>query len=132
MADPIEIIQTVISVSMQVYGVVKSIKDAPQELRLLDREVTRVLPILEYLFKILGERAGDRDGEREERALQILCDEARELVEKVHGWCMKINENGAYGLRKRDWPRWISKRSDRQELANRFRNLYLTISVYLS
>ena len=54
MADPIEIIQTAISVSKEVCGAIKSIKDAPDELKALDVEVSRMPPILEHLYTISG------------------------------------------------------------------------------
>ena len=129
MADPIEIIQTVISVSKEVCGAIKSIKDAPDELRTLNIEVSRVLPILEHLFAISG--SCTQDQERDGNTLKSLCDEARELVEWAKGVLTK-NEFGSRRLPAKKWAKWLSERSNRQELVKRFEKMNSSVVTYLS
>lgn len=131
MADPIEIIQTVISVSQQIYGIVKSIKGAPDELKTIDRAVSRILPILKHLVETLGNRVREEDRDPDAAALRSLCDEARELVEVAKGFLGSRND-GTFKLRKKEWPRWLMKKSDREDLAKRFHDLHGAISSYLS
>lgn len=131
MADALKIVQTVISVSKHIHSVVKSIQGATDEIRTLDREVSRVLPILEHLLETLGDRAQEESRERDARALQSLCDEARELVDRATD-ILKKNSAGAFRLHKKDWPRWLMKKTDREELAKRLYALYISTSAYLS
>ena len=129
MADPIEIIQTVISVSKEVCGAIKSIKDAPDELKALDVEVSRMLPILEHLFAISG--SGTQEPERDANALKSLCDEARDLVEWAKGVLTK-NEFGSRRLPAKKWAKWLLDRSNRQELVKRFEKMNASVVTYLS
>lgn len=131
MADPIEIIQTVISVTQKIYGVVKNIQGAPGEMKAIDRAILRVLPILEHLLATLGQRVQTEDRDRDARALQSLCDECRELVDVANGF-LGNSDDGTYQLRKKEWPRWLMKKSDRKDLAKRFHDLHGAISSYLS
>ena len=131
MVDPIEIVDKALWASKIIYSVVKSIKDAPEELKALDREVSRVVPVLEHLFETLGKRAQEDDRVRDANALHGLCDEARELIEKANG-LLGTNKDGTYKLQKKDWTKWILKTSNREELTKRFRNLNASIVAYLS
>ena len=131
MADILEIIDKVVAISKGIYGLVKNINGAPVELRALDREVSRIIPILEHLFDTLGNRAKEENRNRDTKALQSLCDEARELVDRANGF-VKTNVNGTYKLSKKEWPRWLMKKSDREELVKRFHDLYNSASAYLS
>ncbi|KAF7793290.1 hypothetical protein EIP86_004401 [Pleurotus ostreatoroseus] len=131
MVDPIEIVDKALWASKKIYGVVKSIKDAPEELKALDREVSRVVPVLEHLFETLGKRAQEDDRIRDANALRGLCDEARELIEKADG-LLGTNKDGTYKLRKKDWAKWIVKTSNREELTRKFQKLNASIDAYLS
>ena len=130
MADPIEVIQTVITVSNQIYGAIKCIKDAPQERKAIETEVSRLHVILEYLMQVLGRRTQERPG-REAEALQALCDEARRLIELASCSIGKGKERG-YKLRKVEWPKWLLQRSNRQELVQQLQKLHASIDTYLS
>ena len=129
MADPIEIIQTVISVSKEVCGAIKSIKDAPDELKALDVEISRVLPVLEHLFAISG--SCSQNQERDGSALKSLCDEARELVEWAKG-ILEKNEFGNPKLPAKKWAKWLLQRSNRQELLKRLEKMNSSVVTYLS
>lgn len=131
MVDPIDIIEKVFTVAKTIYSIVKSIKGAPDELKTIDRAVSRLLPILEHLLTTLGQRVQADDRDRDARALQSLCDEARELVEVANGF-LKTSSDGIYVLRKKEWPRWLMKKSDREDLAKRFHDLHSAVSAYLS
>ena len=128
MSDPIEIVQTVFSVSKRVYDAVKSIKGAPDELKSLDREVSRLLPILGQLVTTLGKV---EDRERDEKALQSLCDDARELIDKANGF-LQTGKGPYYKLPKKDWHRWLLQTSDREDLLKAYQRLYLSINIFLS
>lgn len=130
MADPIEIIGTAISVSKTIYGAVKSIKDAPEELKTLDREVSRVLPILGHLVETLGKRSQDDSHDRDTAALQGLCNEARELIDAARGIVGAVN--GRSKLRKKEWPGWLLNKSNREGLVKRLQQLNSSIVAYLS
>ena len=129
MADPIEIIQTVISVSKEVCGAIKSIKDAPDELKTLDVEVSRMLPILEHLFMISV--SCTQNQERDAIALKSLCDEARELVEWAKG-ILEKNEFGSLRLPRKKWAKWLLDKSNRQELVKRLEKMNSSVVTYLS
>ena len=101
MVDPIEIVDKALWASKIIYNVVKSIKDAPVELKVLDREVSRVVPVLEHLFETLGRRSEEEDRIRDVTALHGLCDDARELIEKANG-LLGMNKDGMYKLQKKD------------------------------
>ena len=131
MADPIEIIDKALWASKKVYGIVKSIKDAPEELKALDREVSRVVPVLEHLFETLGRRAEEEDRIRDVTALHGLCDDARELIGKANGF-LGMNRDGTYKLQKKDWAKWIVKTSNREGLTKKFQKLNDSIDMYLS
>ena len=129
MADPIEIIQTAISVSKEVRSAIKSIKDAPDELKTLNAEVDRILPILEHLLAISSFRTQDQ--ERDASALKSLCDEARDLVD----WAKSVLEKNEFGSRRlpaKKWAKWLLKRSNRHELVKRFEKLNMSVVAYLS
>ena len=130
MVDPIEIVDKALWASKIIYNVVKSIKDAPVELKALDREVSRVVPVLEHLFETLGKRAED-DRARDVTALHGLCNDARELIEKANGF-LGMNKDGTYKLQKKDWAKWIVKTSNREELGKKFQKLNASIDMYLS
>ena len=129
MADPIEIIQSVISVSKEVCSAIKSIKGAPDELKALDDEVSRMLPILEHLFMI--SRSCTRNQERDASALRSLYDEARKLDEWAKG-SLEKNDLGGRKLPVKKWTKWLLDRTNRQELFTRFEKLNLSVVTYLS
>ena len=131
MVDPIEIVDKALWASKKIYGIVKSIKDAPEELKALDREVSRVVPVLEHLFSTLGKRTQEDDRARDANALCSLCDEARELIERANG-LLGTNMDGTFKLQKKDWAKWILKTSNREELTKKLQKLNASIDAYLS
>ncbi|KAF7799362.1 hypothetical protein EIP86_010594 [Pleurotus ostreatoroseus] len=122
MVDPIEIVDEALWASKKIYGVVKSIKGAPEELKALDREVSRTVSVLEHLFETLGQRLQEDGRVRDANALRGLCDEARELIEKANGF-LAMDKAGTYKLLKKDWPKWILKKPIREDLTRKFQKL---------
>lgn len=131
MTDPIEIIQTVISVLKLICNAVQCIKGAPDEQKALGNEATRLHLVLEYLVQILGSRVRDEQSERETKALQGLCDEARKLIDLANGILGNRRTNG-YNLRKVEWPVWLLKKSNREDLVKRLQKLNASMDIFFS
>ncbi len=131
MADPIEIISTVISISKQIYSAAQYIKGAPDEQKAVENELTRLHVVLEYLVQILGRRVGDEQPERQTNAIQGLCDEARKLIDLANG-TLGDGKTRGYKLRKVEWPRWLLKKSNREDLVKQLQKLNAAIDTFFS
>ncbi len=131
MADPIEIIQTVLTVSKLIYDVVKSIQGAPDELKSLEHAANQIQPILEHLVAMLEKQAGEGAGGSAELS-RGLCDEARGFVEAAYVFLDKVavkSADGCYRVRK---AQWIWKASTCMELEGRFRKLCVSVAAFFS
>lgn len=131
MVDPIEIIYTVILISKQIHSAAQCIKGAPDEQRAIENEVNRLHLVLEYLVQILGSRVRDEEPERETKALQGLCDEARKLIVLANG-TLGDGKTTGHKLRKVEWPLWLLKKSICKDSVKRLQKVNAAFDTFFS
>lgn len=130
MADPLAIIQIVVSVSKQLYGIIQSIQGAPAELKALEHEISRVHFISEQLVEVLVSWSDNIGLYRAMEPLQGLFDEAREVVEAAKTFSSKVATTApSDGTLRVNKLRWIRESASCKALSDRFRNLYTSISA---
>lgn len=134
MADPIEIIQTAITVAQKIRNVVKSIKDGPQEIQALGRETARLHGILGELVKDLDDRAHEAAVDWSLKPLQMSLIEARTLAEDVNTFLDKVLDQKVDGSSSLNTINWLRHGSVTKvkDLVARFDRFYLSLSTVQS
>ena len=134
MADPIEIIQTAITVAQKIRNVVKSIKDGPQEIQALGRETTRLHGILGELVKDLDDRTNEDTMDWSLKPLQMSLIEARTLAEDVNTFFDKVLDQKVDGSSSLNIVNWLRHGSVTKvkEMVARFDRFYLSLSMVQS
>ncbi|KAJ3555003.1 hypothetical protein NM688_g2812 [Phlebia brevispora] len=134
MADPIEIIQTAMSVANKIYRTVKSIKDAPAEIQDLEREASRARGILGELVKDLEDRSDQDAVDWSLQPLRGSLEDARQLTEDVNTFLDKVLDtktDGSHSVNKFNWLRYGSD-GKIKEFVGRFDRFYLSLSTIQS
>ena len=135
MADAIGILGFVLHVAHRIYDVVEKIRDAPQEIRELQREASRVGTLLSHLRDTLanGAEKNSRADDNED-AIHVLADEANELVQQAEQFLGKVTKSASHdsehlGVHKVKWPFYAARG---KQLAEKFRGFYLSLCALYS
>ncbi|KAF7797255.1 hypothetical protein EIP86_008448 [Pleurotus ostreatoroseus] len=133
MADPLEITSAAVSVSKQVYNIIKSVKGASAELKSLEREIAKVHSILEQLIQTWANNKSY--GSSLSRSVDIYdsyCEEARKLLEEAKNFIDRVahkTQGGDYNVRK---VQWVRHRSDAQSLTQQCQKFYTSLGTMQS
>ena len=125
MADPIGILTSALDVATKIYDIVKMIKDAPETIKRLERESSKVKGLLSKLFptgsrpSAVLERADMEDPE-----MVALVEDARELTTAVETLLKKATEQKDDGSRKIRKLLWPFRASEADELSDKFKAFY--------
>lgn len=133
MADAIGILGFALHAAHKVYDVVKTIKDAPDEIEALQTEAERVRGFLSGLID--GLRTDDTEQGLEERAsaqFRSLVKEAIKLTESANSLLDKattMKEDGSYKVTRIMWPLYSGSA---KKLADDFKHFNLSLCAVLA
>ena len=129
MVDPIGILAATLEVVSKVYDVVQTIKDAPETVRRLDREVVRVRSLLTKMVPLgSGLSTANREGNAEEMDIAVLLEDARVLTTTVTTFLARATKqnDGTTKIKIFHWPLLAR---DADKLSQQFKAFYLSLTA---
>ena len=133
MADPIGILTSALDVATKIYDIVQMIKDAPETIKRLERESSKVKGLLSKLFpsgsrpSAVLERADMEDPE-----MVALVEDARALTTAVETFLEKSTKQKDDGSRKVKKHLWPFRSGDADDLSDRFKTFYSSLAAVLA
>lgn len=121
MADPVEIMTTVISLAKKAYTTYQSIQDAPKQVKEVETNVLRLEGLLQGHLDTLS-RGGHAD--RHDRQLNTLVTEARDLLESSMKFLDKATTVGDRGVRTVSKVKWPLRSAECVRLGERFAKFF--------
>ena len=133
MADPIGILTSALDVATKIYDIVKMIKDAPETIKRLERESSKVKGLLSKRFptgsrpSAVLERADMEDPE-----MVALVEDARELTAAVETFLEKSTKQKDDGSRKVKTLLWPFRSGNADDLSDKFKAFYSSLAAVLA
>ena len=130
MADAIGILAFTLHAVHKIYGVVQSVKRAPEAVRTIAREASRVESLLTMMLSASGDTASSLTVSRAAHSplFKRLVEEAQTLATAVEVFLDKATKLNVDGIREPKilWPLYSGRA---KELAGQFRAFYLSLSA---
>ena len=133
MADPIGILTSALDVATKIYDIVKTIKDAPETIKRLERESSKVKGLLSKLFPS-GSRPSAvlEKADMEDPEMVALIEDARALTAAVETFMEKSTKQKDDGSRKVKTLLWPFRSGDADDLSDRFKAFYSSLAAVLA
>ena len=130
MADPVGILSFALHAAHKTYNAVQTVKDAPDDVRMLRREADHVRGFLQDVISVLQTDQRAQQG-RAQTQFRALIEEARELTETTNTFLDKTTtrqQDGSYRVRK---AKWLVYGSSVLKLADSFAHFNQTLCAVL-
>ena len=133
MADSIGILTSALDVATKIYDIVKMIKDAPETIKRLERESSKVKGLLSKLLPSSSRRSAVLErADMEDPEMVALVEEARELTAAVETFLEKSTKQKDGGSRKVKMLLWPFRSGDADDLSDKFKAFYPSLAAVLA
>lgn len=131
MADAIGILSFALSATKQIYDIVKTIKDAPDDTKTLQAESEHIQLFLSTLIDVLQTSTPTKP-DRASAQFSALVEEARKLTESAKALVDKATVKKADGSSKVVKIKWLRYASSAKKLVEDFKRFNLLFCAFMS
>ena len=125
MTDAIGILGFTLHAIHKVHDLVQVMKGAPDEIKSLEKEASRVEVMLPQLRDMDAMQNRGRGLARHNQSLDLLYEDAKELKDETDVFVNKVTKKGVNTLETKIM--WVRYAGDGKKLADKFRSFYISL-----
>ena len=129
MADVIGILSVALSTAQRLYDIVQTVKDAPNTVCTLGAEACKVKGLLQTMLSLPNGASSIVLQNTEQPLVKMLVQDAELLTFAVESFLEKATRLREDGTREVKALRWLLNSAKAEELSNRFKTLYSSLSA---